>query len=110
MVSFAVFQNFAIPKSHAFKVVLDLGSSFNLISEKKIKEMQLLGGSQLKHKPHDIDGNPLYNYLEHKLQIFTSDSVGRIVDSTDIFLRADIGGFDIILGRPCLKETKPSIY
>ena len=71
--------------------------------------MQFLGGSKPKQKPRGIDGNPLHTYLEHKLETVTTDSAGRIVGSTGVFLGADIGGFDVILGRPWLKETKPSI-
>lgn len=75
----------------------------------KVKEMQLTGGSQPDQKPRGIDGNPLRTYLEHKLEVFTTDSAGRIVCSTVIFLGADVGGFDIILGRPWLKQISPSI-
>ena len=75
-------------------------SPFNLISQMKVKEMQLLGGLKPKQKPRGIDGNPLHIYLEHKLETVTTDSAGRIVGSTGVFLGADIGGFDVILRRP----------
>ena len=71
--------------------------------------MQLLGGCQPHHKPRGIDGNSLHTYFEHELEVFTTDSAGRIVFSTGTFLGADIAGFDIILGRPWLKGTRLSI-
>ena len=66
----------------------------------KIKEMQLLEECQPYQKLRGIDGNMFYTYFEHELEVFTTDSAGRIVFSTDNFLEADIGGFNIILGRP----------
>ena len=75
----------------------------------KVIEMQLPGGCQPHHKPRGIDGNLLNTYFEHELEVLTTDSVGRIVCSTGTFLGAAIGGFDIILGQPGLKETRLSI-
>ena len=75
----------------------------------KVKEMHLLGRTQLKQKPRGIDGNPLLTDFEHKLDTFTTNSARRIECSTVVFLEADIGGFHVILGRPWLKETSPSI-
>ncbi len=79
------------------------------MSQMKVKEMQLLGGCQPHHKPRGIDGTSLHIYFEHELEVFTTDCTGQIVCSTSTFLGADIGGFDIILGRPWLKGTRPSI-
>ena len=75
----------------------------------KVKEMQLAGGDQPKQAPRGIDSNPLRTYLEHDLKVFTTDSAGRIVCNNGMFLGADIGGFDIILGRPWLRQASPSI-
>lgn len=100
LITFAVIRNFVTFESHTFKAVIDLGSPFNLISQIKVKEMQLLGRLKPKQKPHDIDDNLLHIYLEHKLETVTTDSAGQIIGSTDVFLGADIEGFDVILGRP----------
>lgn len=48
-------------------------------------------------------------YLEYKIDVFTSDSAGRIARTESIVLGADIGGFDMILGRPWLKTVTPII-
>lgn len=48
-------------------------------------------------------------YLEYKIDVFTSDSAGRIARTESIVLGADIGGFDMILGRPWLKTITPII-
>lgn len=109
LVTSGVVRNFATSTSHTLKAVIDSGSPFNLISQMKVKEMQLPRGSQPHQKPRGIDGNPLHTYFEHELEVFTTDSAGRIVCSIGVFLGADIGGFDIILGRLWLKETRPSI-
>ena len=64
----------------------------------KVKEMNFPGGCQPHQKLRGIDGNLLHTYFEHELEVFTTDSEGQIVCSIGIFLGADIGGFDIILG------------
>ena len=109
LITSAVVRDFATSGSHTLKAIIDSGSPFNLISQMKVKEMQLTGGNQPNQKPRGIDGNPLHTYSEHKLEVFTTNSAGRIVCSTVIFLGADIGGFDIILERPWLKQIAPSI-
>ena len=43
------------------------------------------------------------------MDIFTLNSVGRIAKTNCTVLRADIGGFDMILGRSWLKLASPSI-
>lgn len=98
LVTSAVIQNPATSKPHIFKAVIDSGSPFNLISQMKVQEMQLLGGFQPKQKPRGIDGNLLHTYLEHKLETITTDFVGRMVGSTGVFSGVDIRGFDVILG------------
>ena len=75
----------------------------------KVKEIQFLKGCQPPQKLRRPDGNLLDTYFEYELKVFTTDSAGRIVFSTGTFLGADIGEFDIILGRPSLKETRLSI-
>lgn len=62
--------------------------------------MQFLGGLKPKLKPCNIDSNLLYIYLEHKLETITTNSARWIVDSTGVFLEANVGGFDVILGCP----------
>ena len=109
LVTSGVIQNSATSESHTLKAVIDSGSPFNMISQMKGKEMQLLGGCQPHHKPRGIDGNSFHTYFEQKLEIFTTDSAGQIVCSTGTCLGADIAGFDIILGRPWLKGTRLSI-
>lgn len=47
--------------------------------------MQLLKGSQPHQKSRRIDGNPLYTYFEHELEVFTINSAGRIVCITGVF-------------------------
>ena len=109
LVTSGVIQNSATSESHTLKAVIDSGSPFNLIFQIKIKEMQLLIGCQPHHKPRGIDGNSLHTYFVHELEVFTTNSAGRIVYSKGTFLGADIEGFEIILGRPWLKEKRPSI-
>ncbi len=100
LVTSGVIRNSATSESHTLKAVIDSDSPFNLISQMKVKEMQFPGGCQLHQKLRGIDGNSLHTYFEHELKVFTMDSAGRIVFSIGIFLGADIGEFDIILGRP----------
>ncbi len=109
LVTSGVIRNSATSESHILKAVIDSGSPLNLISQMKVKEMQLIGGYQPHHKPRGIDGNSLNTYFDHELEGFTTDSAGRIVFSTGTFLEVDIAGFDIILGRPWLNETRHSI-
>ena len=106
LVTSTVILNSVTSESHTFRAVIDSGSPFNLISQMKVKEMHLFGGTQPKQKPQDIDGNPLLTYFEHKLDTFTTDSTGRIACNTVVFMGADIDGFDVILGRLWLKETR----
>lgn len=91
------------------KVVIDLSSLFNLIFQIKVKEIQLLGRTQLYQKLRGIDSNPLHTYFEHELEVFITDFVKQIIYSTGTFLRANIEGFNIILGWPWLKKIRVSI-
>lgn len=78
--------------------VIDSGSPFNLISQLQVKQLQLQNGVVPCRKPRGIDGKPLQTYLEYIVDVFTSDSAGRIVKTDCTVLGADIGGFDMILG------------
>ena len=98
LVTSALIRNSTTSKSYTFRAVIDSGSQFNLISQMKVKEMHLLGGTQPKQKLQDIDGNPLLTHFEHKLDTFTTNSARRIACSTVVFLGVDISGFDVILG------------
>lgn len=89
--------------------MIDSGSPFNLISQLQVKQLQLQNGVPPSRKPRDIDGNPLRTYLEYTVDVFTSDSAGRIAKTNCTVLGAHIGGFDIILGRPWLKIASPLI-
>ena len=89
--------------------MIDSGSPFNLISQLQAKQLQLQNGVAPIRKPRGIDGKPLQTYLEYTLDVFTSDSAGRIAKTSCTALGADIGGFDMILGRPWLKAASPSI-
>ncbi len=89
--------------------VIDSGSPFNLISQLQVKQLHLQNGVTPSRKPRGIDGKPLQTYLEYTVDVFTSDSAGRIAKTNCIVLGADIGGFDMILGRPWLKAASPSI-
>lgn len=100
LITSAVVWDLAISGSHTLKAIIDSGSPFNLIFQMKVKEMQLTGGNQPNQKPRGIDGNPLRTYFEHKLEVFTTDLAKQIVCNIVVFLGADIGGFDIMLGRP----------
>lgn len=72
----------------------------------KLKKMQFLGKFKPKMKPNGINGNPLYIYLKYKLETIITNSARQIVSTISIFLEANKKGFDIILGRLWLKETK----
>ncbi len=92
-----------------FNAAIDSGSSFNFMSQLKVKELQLTNGVSPTQKPRGIDGNSIRVYLEYKIDVFTSDSAGRIARTESVFLGADIGGFNMILGRPWLKTVTPII-
>ena len=89
--------------------VIDSGSPFNLISQLQVKQLQLQNGVTPSRKPRGIDGNPLRTYLEYTVDVFTSDSTEGIVKTNCTVLGADIGGFDMILGRPWLKRASQLI-
>lgn len=80
--------------------VIDSDLPFNLISQLQVKELNLQNGVSPSRKPRGIDGKPLQIYLEYTVDIFTSDSAKKIAKTNFTVLGADIGGFDMILGRP----------
>lgn len=72
----------------------------------KVKEIQLTEKIQPGQKLCRIDDNPLHIYLKYMLEVFIIDSTEQIISD---FLGANIGRFDIILGRPWLKQIGPFI-
>lgn len=86
-----------------------MDSPSNLLSQIKVKEIQLAQRDQPKQAPHKIDGNSFCTYMEYDLKVFIIDFVGHIIYNNKIFLGADIGEFDIILGRPYLWQASFSI-
>ena len=90
-------------------VVINLSSPFNLISQLQVKQLHLQNRVIPTYKPRVIDIKLLQTYLEYIVDIFTLDSVGRIAKTNCMVLRADIGGFDMILGYLWLKLASPSI-
>ncbi len=88
---------------------IDSGSSFNLILQFQLKQLQLQNGVAPSHKPQGIDGNLLRTYLEYTVDVFTLDSTGQIAKTNCTVLGADIGGFNIILSQPWLKMASPLI-
>ena len=94
----AVIQN-SVTGSNTLKAIIDLGSSFNLVSQMKVKEMQLAKRDQPKQATRRINGNLFCTYLKHDPKVFTTDSAGRIVCNNEMFLGANIEEFNIILGR-----------
>ena len=92
-----------------FNAVIDSSSLTNLMSQLKVIELQLTNGVAPTRKPRGIDGNPIRVYLEYKIDVFTSDSAGRIARTESVLLGADIRGFDMILGCPWLKTVTPII-
>ena len=82
-------------------VIIDSGLPFNLISQLQVKQLQLQNEVALSRKLRGIGGKPLQIYLEYTIDIFTSDSEGRIAKTNCTVL--GIEGFDMILGKPWLK-------
>ena len=98
LITVAIIQNLATG-TNTLKAVIDLGSSFNLVFQIKVKKILLARRDQLKQALYGIDGNSLYTYLEYDLKVFTTNSVDHIVYNNRMFLGADIRGYHIILGR-----------
>ncbi len=48
-------------------------------------------------------------YLEYNIDVFSSDSAGKIARTESVLLGADIGGFDMILGHLWLKTVTPIV-
>lgn len=75
----------------------------------KVKKIHLLGWLQPKQKLQFIDDNSLLTYFEYKLYTFITNFAQQIACSTIVFLRAKIGGFNVILRQQWLKKTRLSI-
>ena len=75
------------------------------MSELKVEKLQLTNCVAPTQISCGIDGNRIGVYLEHKIYVFTSDSAERIAKTESVFLKADILGFDMILGRFWLKTV-----
>lgn len=59
-------------RTTTLKAVIDSGSPFDLISQMKIKEMQLVDGEQPKQKPRGIDGH-LQSKMSYNAVEFSRD-------------------------------------
>ncbi len=65
----------------------------------KVKEIGLADGVKPNRKPRTIDGPSLQTYLKYAVSVLTTDSDGKISQDEIQVFAADIGRFDLILGR-----------
>ena len=89
--------------------VIDSGLPFNIISQLQIKQLNLQNGVTPTCKPRSIDGKPLQIYLEYIVDVFTSDSAGRIAKTYCVVLEVDIRRLNMILDCQWLKAASLSI-
>ncbi len=72
------------------KAMINSGSSFNIISQIKITEMDLADGVTPIRKPNTFDGQLLKIHLEYAVSVLTTDYDGKISQDDIQILAADI--------------------
>ena len=89
--------------------LVDSGASLNFISHLLATELNLRADTTPCKRVTTLGGQALLTYGMKKTAIRLTDTQGKRTESEELFVSADIAGYDVILGYPWLQGNDPDI-
>lgn len=91
------------------QVMIDSGSTFNLISRLAVAEHQLHGTDDLPPGIECLDGHPLRLYQRFQVSVRVRDAAGVERTLSQDLYSVEMTGMDMILGMAWLEEALPIV-